>query len=457
MDAATGRVIAGIGSVGSPAGRPLDGIDQLRQRVLAALAPLSDERDTHIRQVEVARAPPSYDAYHAYVSGFETFVRRQDVSAALRHFQRAAAADSTFKLPAISAAIMHWNLGGYAAADSIARRVERSRDDLGPMEVATLDMVLGWLRGDQEAAYEATVRLARLAPGSIGEYQLAEQVRWLNRPNETVRVLTEMGAERGDLRGWFSYWRELTAAHHMLGNHRAELRAARRARELYPAAPRALLAEVLALAALGRVADVHRRIEERLANPSSEPPHAGALMVAAARELRAHGHPDAALVLLERCLEWYSSRQPGDRIEDPRRGIALVLYELGRWGDARQAFDALATEDPDNVVLQGYLGVIAARLGNRAEADRIDAWLGGLDRPYLLGANTVWRARIAAVLGDSDRAVDLLRAAFAQGVRHGTAGTPVGSAVVTSPGHADIDLLPLRDYPPFRRLMRPAR
>jgi DNA-binding SARP family transcriptional activator/TolB-like protein len=440
-DVATARVIAAIGPVGSRADAPVDGIDQLRQRVLAALAPLSDERDTHVR---VARAPPSYDAYHAYVSGFESFVR-QDVPAALRHFQRAAAADSTFMLAAVAAAIMHTNLGDYAAADSIARRVAESRDHLGAMEAATLDMLEGWLRGDDQAAYEASLRQARFAPGSIGEYQVAEQARRLNRPAETVRVLTAMGPERGELRGWFPYWRELTDAHHMLGNHRAELKAARQARALYPASPRGLLHEVRALAALGRTAEVERRIEERLTSASPESPSAGALMVTAARELRAHGRPDAARALLERSLEWYRAQGPGGAIGDPRPSIASVLYELGRWDDAGEAFAALAAGSPENVAFQGYLGVIAARRGDRAEAERVALWLRDLERPYLHGQHALWRARIAAVLGQHDQAVDLLRDAFAQGVPHHVVH------------HTDPDLQPLRDFPPFRELMRPRR
>jgi DNA-binding SARP family transcriptional activator/TolB-like protein len=440
-DVATARVIAAIGPVGSRADAPVDGIDQLRQRVLAALAPLSDERDTHVR---VARAPPSYDAYHAYVSGFESFVR-QDVPAALRHFKRAAAADSTFMLAAVAAAIMHTNLGDYASADSIARRVAESRDDLGAMEAATLDMLQGWLRGDDDAAYEASLRQARFAPGSIGEYQVAEQARRLNRPAETVRVLTEMGPERGELRGWFAYWRELTDAHHMLGNHRTELKAARQARALYPASPRGLLHEVRALAALGRTAEVERRIQERLTSASTEWPSAGALMLAAARELRAHGRPDAARGMLERSLEWYRAQEPGGAMEDPRPSIATVLYELGRWDDAGEVFAALAAESPDNVAFQGHLGVIAARRGDRAEADRIALWLRDLERPYLHGRHALWRARIAAVLGQHDQAVDLLRDAFAQGVPHHVAH------------HTDSELQPLHDFPPFRELMRPRR
>jgi DNA-binding SARP family transcriptional activator/tetratricopeptide (TPR) repeat protein len=439
-DAATGRVLDAIGAIGAPLEAPLGAIDRLRERVLLALAPLSDARDTHVR---LARAPPSYEAYRAYVSGFESFIRL-DFPTALRHFERAAAADSAFLMPVVAAGIMHTNLGNPAAAEAAARRVERSRDLLGPLEEASLDMLQGWLRGDDQAAYEAAVRQARIAPGSIGEYQVAEQARRLNRPRETVRVLTAMGAERGELRGWFAYWRELTAAHHVLGAHREELRAARRARELHPASPRALYHEVLALAALGRVADVNARIDERLASPSREWPSPGALMAAAARELRAHGRADAARPLLERSIAWYRSvPADGPHGWDARPGLASVLREAGYGEEAREIFAVLAGENGENVGYQGHLGVIAAGRGNRAGAERISAWLRDLEQPYLHGVNTLWRARIAAVLGEREEAVALLRQAFAEGRHHGTSH------------HTDVDLDPLRDHPAFRELMRP--
>jgi DNA-binding SARP family transcriptional activator/TolB-like protein len=440
IDAASGRVLAALEPVGTGVESPLEGIDRLRQRVLLALAPLSDERDTHVR---VATSPPSYEAYRSYVTGFESFVNR-DPAGALRYFERAASADSTFHMPAIAAAIMHMNLGGHAAADSVARRVNRFRDDLAPFELATLDMVLGWLAGDNHAAWEASVRQARIAPGSIGEYQVAEQARRLNRPAETVRVLTAMGPERGELRGWLSYWRELADAHHMLGDHRAELRAARQAREHYPGVSEPLVHEVAALAALGRVSEVHARIEERLGSGSRDWPSPGALMSIAARELRAHGRPDAAADLFERSLEWYRAQAAaGGPAVDYRATIGLVLYESGRPEAAGEIYRELVAEKPDHPVVLGNLGAIAARRGDMDEAAAMDARLRELDQAYLWGVHTFQRARIAAVLGDRDRAVELLRAAFTEGALHGRHT------------HLILDLEELRGHPPFDELMRP--
>ena len=63
------------------------------------------------------------------------------------------------------------------------------------------------------------------------------------------------------------------------------------------------------------------------------------------------------------------------------------------------------------------LGVLAAQQGRREEADRIAAQLRGMRRPELYGEPTLWRARIAAQLGEKARAVALLRDAMAEGSR----------------------------------------
>ena len=93
---------------------------------------------------------------------------------------------------------------------------------------------------------------------------------------------------------------------------------------------------------------------------------------------------------------------------------------------------------------QGVLGVLAARRGDRAEAQRIDQWLAGLSRPYLSGYPTYYRAQIAAVLGDSNRAVELLRDAIAQG-----AMDPWDHL------HSEPGLAALHGYPPFDEVLRP--
>jgi len=77
----------------------------------------------------------------------------------------------------------------------------------------------------------------------------------------------------------------------------------------------------------------------------------------------------------------------------------------------------LARERPDSIGYVGYLAAIDARWGNREVALRIAASLADMQRPYLLGEITFWHARIAAILGDYEAAVEYLHQADAEGRR----------------------------------------
>jgi len=127
-----------------------------------------------------------------------------------------------------------------------------------------------------------------------------------------------------------------------------------------------------------------------------------------------------------------------------RYTLARSLELLGQYDEARSLIQALAAADPDNVDYQGVLGVLAARRRDRAEAQRIDQELAALSRPYLLGFPTYYRAQIAAVLGDRNRAVELLRDAIAQGA------VDSWDHLHSEPGFAA-----LHGYPPFDELLRP--
>ena len=214
-----------------------------------------------------------------------------------------------------------------------------------------------------------------------------------------------------------------------------------------------------AFAALGRSDEVNRLLDEAAALPPSPPvlPNVAVLMITVAEELRAHDHRDAADRVLARAWDWVQMR-PAYEWAGIGRPLApaRILYLSERWGEARDRFAALAAEDSANVNVQGYLGALAARRGDREEALRISRWLESLDRPYLFGYNHVWRARIAALLGDRAEAVRLLGMAFARGLKHDGTFLPDKPARVSGVwSHRDIDLESLRTYPPFQQLMRP--
>jgi Flp pilus assembly protein TadD len=117
-----------------------------------------------------------------------------------------------------------------------------------------------------------------------------------------------------------------------------------------------------------------------------------------------------------------------------------------RWEEARVCFRRLAKEAPDNIRYLGRLGTTAARCGDAETARQISEQLRTIERRYLFGQQTEWRARIAAVLGDQEEAVRLLRQAESQGAAHHHSGLYL---------HPDIDLEALYGYEPYEELRRP--
>src|SRR5438046_847038 len=181
---------------------------------------------------------------------------------------------------------------------------------------------------------------------------------------------------------------------------------------------------------------------------------------------RATNRPSAAAgdAALAQARDWLAGRSAAEAAsEEHRLRVALVSYIAGRLADAQRQFQLLAAPDRlgrsdslgaagaaavtgdgwDQLDYVGYLGVIAARQGNREPALRVDRTLADLKRPYSFGRHTVWRARIQALLGERDVAVGLLREAIAQGYPHAHAL------------HTDLAFDSLRNYPPFVELLKP--
>jgi len=462
ISAATdGTVLRALEPVAGPIAQPLTAVETVRQRVMAALATLFDSRLS--LWAKATGQPPTFAAYQEFIQGLDRMVQF-DSRGAIDHFRRAAQEDTTFRLPLIFAAHEHMDLGEFATADSIAHAVERSPGRLSPLDQHYLTWVLVQSRGDRQRALETAREMAVMAPNSETLWLVAQCALALNRPRETITALTTLGPDRGLFRGWSVYWFYLTFAHHLVGDHRRELKEAREGRRRHPADFAVLAAEVRALAALGRAGD----ITARLAEAPSLPPQPGwspaDVALIAALELAAHDHRAEAPAAGAWAVRWLEGR-PAEEVHSVanRFRLALAYYVGGRLDDTRRLLEGLALEraagvpdyatmrwiaiitgdSPDRVTLQGFLGVLAARQERRADALGFDRTLQAMSPRYLYGRHTMWRARIHAVLGERDTAVALVQEAFAQGY-------PRGGVM-----HLYPSLWSLRDYPPYRELLTP--
>jgi hypothetical protein len=160
-------------------------------------------------------------------------------------------------------------------------------------------------------------------------------------------------------------------------------------------------------------------------------------------ELRAHGHPEAGQRVFERVAAWFGPAAVTSAATPDNSPCMWshfnASYYAGRWDEARRAYQQRLAEDSTDVKAHAALGALAARRHDQREVERMTAWLASRSNPGAFQA----RARIAALLGNKEEAVQLLRESFDHGLE--------GKMFL----HTDPDFESLLDFPPYRELIRP--
>ncbi|HET7458151.1 MAG TPA: BTAD domain-containing putative transcriptional regulator [Gemmatimonadaceae bacterium] len=455
-DVTTGRVVRSLGPISGPAAEPARLVESVSRRASALMAA---SVDTSAAGLGVRTAPaPSYEAYREISRAWEDYFAG-DLPAFFAHAERAVKSDSTYALALVMKAYVHTEVRQWAQADSLVRRIDAGHGRLAPVELAGLDMVRATLHGDLAGQLHAAEDVRRSAPSSPEtSTHVAHLAVVVNRPRTALAALSRLDPNRGMLLVAPFYFTWGTAALHEAGEYDRELALARRGVRQFPTRLSTLLNECRALAAKGDVAALRTRVAEARFERVDADFARRRLTLETARELAAHGHPAGAREFYRATVAAYAT--PRDTSLAALQTRAAVLAEAEHGDEARFLFRALQERVPTQLAVRGSLGLLAARLGERGEAERIASQLAADARPFLMGRNTIWRARIAVALGDREQAVALLRQAFAEGYpifqgysspqSYGEFFDPLEVSV-----HADPALLPLHGYPPFERFLEP--
>jgi tetratricopeptide (TPR) repeat protein len=463
VDAQRDKLLRVVAPVAGPADQPVQLIEMLRQRVLGALVL---HFDTTAESFGILNSPPTYAAYKRYLEALRLSSQLR-FAEAIPHLDSAFALDSTFLSALVVKAWAHTTLGEFTIFDSLDQILESERERLSPREAFDLDWLKATRRGDLQGARRALQQQVALTPDPGTKYSEAVFALRTNHPREAISGLTRRDRESIFWRMWPWTWQVPTEAYHLLSKHKEELKEARHGREQHRDLPVTMHFEILARAALGQVPEVHSLLDEALQLGPQPVWTYGSLAAEAALELRAHGRADSAHRVMQRAIDWYRDRLGEDPEQvDTRFGLAQCLYWADLWSEARELLSRLIAEIPEEGVpwrgvgtatdfdYLGLSGAVAARQGHPDEALRISEKLAAIKHPNLLfGQPTLWRARIAALLGDHDLAVDLLREAISQGLMPLDLAQGLGYAMWL---HRDIDFESLRSYPQFQSLIAPA-
>ena len=288
---------------------------------------------------------------------------------------------------------------------------QQRRDRMSEYDRLQVEYLAALLASDGARAVDAGTKAVAIAPESRAAYNLGRDLIAMGRAAEGRRVLEDIHPDRGLMKGWPSYWTQLTHALHLTGSHEAELDAARGMRRRFPQMGVAWVLEARALATLNR----QKALDSLLALTATLPAgqywsHAGALVVAG-EELIVHHDSTLGLPLLRRAVDWLRQElraDPGRR--DHLYWLGSAYYDLGQWRDADTVFATLVRLFPDRLQHRGFSAVARARMGDHAGAARI---LGDPPR-FARGEHTTFRARLAAVAGDTAGARALRLRALAE-------------------------------------------
>ena len=427
-DLVNDRILVSLDPIVAPRDDAMRGADELRDRIVGALASAFDTRITSMTLP--SGRTPTFAAYQEYILGLEAFLMAKR-PVALKHFSRASQLDTSFALPLIWAV---YTLLDDPSSDSVVALLARRRPPPGTLD----DLQLQFFQTkDPIEEFALLQRGARLVPGSVWSLGAGGWLRGERRLREALQYYREIDPEHGWARTYFHYWAPMARTLHELGEHQELLELTRRYFALVPNASPVILrsdispymrvVEVMALTSLGRLPEVRRRLAELVVPlDGSGCLESSDVFQQIALEFRAHGHPADADSLNKRwigaCRRDVARESAGvapalsaiDRLST-RIWLGVALYRNGEFAEAERTLKWSMTQsqaDSGSIIFAtGFLGRIAAKRGDRAAAERAMHSIERVLYPHKVKGvsnGDMMYAAIAAMLGENERALQRL-------------------------------------------------
>ncbi|MFC2168599.1 protein kinase [Acidobacteriota bacterium] len=383
----------------------------------------------------VSTYTPPYEAFVKFLRGMDLFFGKRTES--IEYFERASEIDPNFPLPLFMVGIAYMR-----DPPNLAKTIEKisKLPSLSQGERYFYDYLQAQQKRDHESKFRIMLQQEALAPGTMHSYELGLDAMLTNRPYIALESLNRLDQNNIFVRDWGAYWSPYINSLHMIGDYKQELKIAKKTQTLFPQHWDPLIAKVQALAARGRLKDVHKVLEESRAKTQTPTRFPAYLMGVAFEEFMSHGFNDPASEMLELSLPLLKKRY--NEQGTPRYSLALALFYSSNWEESKLLLVEGLESNPESIRFLGTLGLFSARIGDYEEAQNILEQLRYWDLPYTFGSQFFWQAAITAALGKREEAVSLLRTAISQGVSYSSL-------------YCRMELEPLWDHPAFIEMLKP--
>jgi TolB-like protein len=445
-DVVTHRKLQTIQDVAGRASDPRDLIRAAQARIVGAVGLLSDASVTN--PPGAYSDPPSLEGYAAMREGMRAYFRGDGSMYA--HFHAAERMDPTWVTPTLFVAYVDgWN----ERPEELARDLQRARgltERMTTAELAFFEYVQAIDAGDLSGMLRAASAFMAGVPGSSDAPLLVSSTALgLHDTLTAAAALARADPDRGlNVVGAY-YWLSRIGLEKERGDARAVLEVALEAERRFPRWVQFRAYHVRHLVTSGSSPENIDGVIARAQLPQRDT--LTAQMVVA-------GHAATALLMAGRVREadrlaarWMPAAMAvrDDTMHWARDGVASLLVAASQW-DKLAALPAERTTHGGRAWVDrvSYAAIGRVHLGDTAGARRADALLQADPVPHLdFGRRELARARIAAHLGERDRAVRLLRESVERGIR---LHLPWGVDY-----RADAFLAPLRSDPSFRAIASP--
>ena len=408
----TGEVLNSMDPVSGPLMSPRKVVGELQERVASAM---SLYYSTYRFLADATKNwPPLYSAYKLYEEGMKSF-GHGDYQEAFDNFNEAQRKDPQFMTPTVMKAAAMANLDKVQQANALFENLRKKGNQLNDLDQAYVDFALASNNGEVLRSYQYARQLVDLESSHRTLVNAGLRALWLNRPREALEIFQKTDPElRMTPLDAYTY-NFHSVAQRQLGNYEEALKVAQEGVKEFPFNFIALRAETLALAELGQLNEVNRRISSSYRFTPLRDMTTGRLLLDTGMVLAAKGNVSAAKELYDQAFLWVE-KLPDKMVETDQHRFFYgeLLYRAGKYEEAKKVFIALASEYGEYPVPIGYVGLCAARMAETREALEIFNDMRTADYPESYGWDSYMRARIAALIDDKEQAASLLQDAFMQ-------------------------------------------
>ncbi len=384
-------------------------------------------------------SPPDYEAYKAYLAARGSW-RTPEKEFVVEQLHKAITLDSTFIDPYFLMLDFLYNEGEHAAAQDTIAAMRRKFPSLDARQENLLNYHSADVSGRNKEAYQYFIKEYELDPRDLFTNNSAMVLALMYRqdPQQAIKFFNDIPvdslhfdactycAERLDL----AMWAALDAGDMKLADHLAT----KMDHALYTRQTFGML--IMYYVAKSDEVKIDALISE--ASRDSSINGWEYLDFLAGRLYQLKDNQAMASKYAKRAIASYG-RDP----ENNYRMLGRSYYMDHQYSEALSTYLLAHKQTPDNNRILGELGMVYARMKNIPEVEKIIHQLESRRKTWEYGNTEYLQGRLYALTGDLEKATSLLTTAIEKGQRFEMWATF---------GH-DPDLLPLRDYEPYRKLI----